>query len=161
MTTSSTRSSSSAHNGVGHMFYKMDVSCFIKLLLFIIYLIESARFVISLLKHVVYQGRILAEIRGGQCLLSKYRYPVSIRVLMLEIKTQVSVPIQSKCVCRVSIYIEMKFCILSDFLDNYFLYLQYNYWLMERNKFSYYKIFQTKHFLFIGVIYLTLEYNVH
>ena len=69
--------------------------------------------------NIPFQGRSLAQIRGvGQCLLSKYRYQVSIPVLMLGIQIQVSVPIQSKCVCRVSLYIEMKLCILSNCLDN-------------------------------------------
>ena len=35
-----------------------------------------------------------------------------------------SVPIQSKCVCRVSLYIEMKLYILSHFSDNLYFYLQ-------------------------------------
>ena len=51
---------------------------------------------------VCIQGRSLAQIRGGQCLLSKYRYRVSIPVLILWIQAQVSVPIQSKCVYSAS-----------------------------------------------------------
>ena len=81
----------------------------------------------------------------GQCLLSKYRYQVSIPRLMLGIQTQVYVPIQSKCVYKVSLYIDMKLCILSHFKRIFVLAVIK---LMERNKFTYCKIilFQNNHF---------------
>ena len=43
---------------------------------------------------------------------------MSILVLMLEIQAQVYVPSKEKWVCMVSLYIEMKLCILSHFVDN-------------------------------------------
>ena len=89
------------------------------------------------------QGRSLAQIRRGAVPHEQVPVP-GVNSGVNVVDPGPSVPIQSKCVCKVSLYIEMKLCIYHIFRKLIFVLAVIR--LMERNKFTYCKIFQNKHF---------------